>query len=120
MTWTLGTYTTLVNPLRADVRRTDEGARESWRMADGSVRVHVVGNPRYVWEYRFDVLEGTEYDELKAAYDACWSTTKTFDPPVTDDANTYTVTVYDWNEEAYTAAAGTRYKVSFTIEETTS
>jgi len=121
MSWTLGSYTTLVNPLNAeDKPRRDTAAYEVWRMADGTVRKHQVGNERFIWEPVFDV-GGSDYDDLLAAYKAADGDADgvTFQSWDTVDSDSYTVIVYDWEDQPYTSAAGIRHRVTFVIEETT-
>lgn len=123
MSWTLGATTTLRNPLNAeDQPRRDGAAQEVWRMADGSVRKHVIGNERWIWEPQFDIGD-SDYTNLLAAYQAADADADgvAFQSWDTTDAPAYTVVVHSWEDRAYTAAGGTiRHKVTFTIEEQTS
>ena len=122
MSWTLGAYTTLHNPLNAEAKpRRDSAAFEVWRMADGTVRKHCVGNERWVWEPSFDV-GGTDYTSLLAAYvaadqDADGVAFVSWD---TGDATTYAAIVHDWEDDVYAVRGDTiRHRVRFTIEENT-
>lgn len=122
MSWTLGAYTTLRNPLNAEAKpRRDAAAYEVWRMADGTVRKHVVGNERWIWEPVCDVA-GTDYTNLLAAYAAAGANADgvAFVSWDTGDSGTYAAIVHGWEDDPYTAAGGTiRHRVRFTIEERT-
>ena len=122
MSWTLGAYTTLRNPLNAEAKpRRDGAAFEVWRMADGTVRKHVVGAERWIWEPAFDV-GASDYTNLLAAYVAADADTDGVDFVSWDtgDAGTYAAIVHGWDDDAYTVAGGTiRHRVRFVIEEQT-
>ena len=122
MSWTLGAYTTLHNPLNAEAKpRRDVAAYEVWRMANGTVRKHIVGAERWIWEPRFDV-GGSDYTNLLAAYVAAAvaATGVAFVSWDTGNAIEYSAIVHSWEDDAYTAAGGTiRHRVRLTIEEQT-
>ena len=118
MTWTLGAYTTLHSPLNYEAKpRHDAASYEVWRMADGTVRKHMVGAERWVWEPSFDV-GGTDYANLLAAYLAADEEPDGVDFYSWDDTDTahYTVIVHSWTDDPYKNAQGTRHKVSLVIE----
>lgn len=120
MSWTLGAFTTLRNPLNAEAKpRRDVAAYEVWRMADGSVRKHVVGAERWLWEPRFDV-GGDDLVSLRAAYYAAFDAVGGVDFVSWDptDGVTRSVIVRDWEEDPKsTGGGGVRHRVQFTIEE---
>lgn len=119
MGWTLGAFADLPNP--AD----DEGAERSdlrpyalFTSADGTTRKHLAGREvRWGWRPSF-VVGDDDFDDLLDAYEAAveeedgiaflsWDTT---------DTASYTVIVYDWEEDPFTANDYVWHRVNFTLE----
>ncbi|RLG78450.1 MAG: hypothetical protein DRO14_00505 [Thermoprotei archaeon] len=119
MSWTLGAYTNLVNPLDDEGKeRRDAQQYSVFVSASGVARKHALGSgPRWTWEPTFDV-GGSDYASLLDAYEAAAASAAgvTFESWDTTDTDSYTVIVYDWTDEPYTADGVVRHKVTFTIE----
>lgn len=115
MSVTLGTYTTLPNPVSA--RRRVVAPGQSRTMADGSLATHRKC-ARYVWEYAWEGATADMADVI-AACEAAILASKTF--KAWEAAPTYTVVV---DPDSYSVAPlddsdGNAWRVSATIYEVT-
>jgi len=119
MAWRLGSYVALVNPLADEGKeRRDLRPYRTFVSASDVVRKHMVGTAvRWGWEPHFN-CGGTNFSDLLAAYEAAAVEAGgvTFQSWDTTDTDTYTVIVYDWKDDPYTANGTLWHRVSFTIE----
>ena len=117
MSITLGSYSNLPNTLLPDGCQQDEVEKSAqWVMADGSVHKHSI-SLRWRWRLSWDV-GATDFGNLQLAYAVAVGTASSFKPP--DTSTTWTVVASGWKATPYSVLGGTiRYKVSFTVEETT-
>lgn len=124
MSVTIGSDTTIVDPVRAKYKGKEELTVERRRvMADGSGSRRLIAR-KWIWkDVPWSVTgesAGGDYYKLLTAYTAATtsSTGATWKPP--DESATYSCFFYGWKDSPYVMPDGTvRHNVTFTVEEYT-